>query len=675
LRVASGVIYLVFAVSIYKCSGGEGQIIERLSDEAYRSRAAVWIKHTDGGFFKDAPGSLEEMFVTSVEAGTPFQLWDRIVDVNGKVLADEWVARALRGMCKVKVRDINEKERTFDLEAPFPKIAVFHRTDFARKALSSAPRDARWNKDLALAVLALNSELDLAETAFARAKKNGFPAHVLGDYLGATILMRRRQFAASAALARKGIAASEGELIHRFARIEYWATTLSGGNKAAPANEAVPAGTLEAVRKDYASLFDAAMPSADKLATMLVREPYLGLCESNETRGFGPALKERLQRTAAFALQNTRLDGQLVGTLKPAVAALEFSAQVVVKPASTHSIYFTRHFTIGFLPIRKEEFGPSIRVNPDEGFFGVSFQDQSRLIFCNPYPELSGLALLPDLWTDFNAGKPHALRMILAGGAFEVFLDEKSVYRTPIGSELQSFIPVFRAQGMDFDIKQVNIQPLTKAAGKTPQAVVDVNAKLPRGDTRLHSACQQGTQKLLETLLAEGADINSLDNLGRTPAEAANDHFQDACAKYLMEKGTTKTLQLAIAYGTLEEVKSFCEKDPAALKKTKGMSPLHTAIKRKDAAILQVLLEKGADVNSVAHPMYGGMSAATFAVLNANTPALKTLLEKGALVNTKDSSGKTTLDWAKEVRAADDVIQLLQKYSKPIAPPKPPAEF
>jgi ankyrin repeat protein len=46
-----------------------------------------------------------------------------------------------------------------------------------------------------------------------------------------------------------------------------------------------------------------------------------------------------------------------------------------------------------------------------------------------------------------------------------------------------------------------------------------VNAKGVNGETPLHNAANKGPVELIELLIANGADVNSLDKQGRTPVD------------------------------------------------------------------------------------------------------------------------------------------------------------
>jgi ankyrin repeat protein len=75
------------------------------------------------------------------------------------------------------------------------------------------------------------------------------------------------------------------------------------------------------------------------------------------------------------------------------------------------------------------------------------------------------------------------------------------------------------------------------------QAGADVNAVDQVGRTPLHAAAERGQRELAAELLAKGARVNPRDEYGRTPlglAEAAGLGDRELMVKLLREKGGTE---------------------------------------------------------------------------------------------------------------------------------------
>ena len=117
---------------------------------------------------------------------------------------------------------------------------------------------------------------------------------------------------------------------------------------------------------------------------------------------------------------------------------------------------------------------------------------------------------------------------------------------------------------------------------------------------------------------------------------------------------------LAVEKGDKELVKILLEAgaDVEAVG-TFDRTPLARACDGNAVEIMQILLDKGADINKK-RAVDGGtvlMSAAA----NGRTEAVKLLLKKGADVNIKDGRGFTALTYAK-IWKRKDVIDLLRAH-------------
>lgn len=101
--------------------------------------------------------------------------------------------------------------------------------------------------------------------------------------------------------------------------------------------------------------------------------------------------------------------------------------------------------------------------------------------------------------------------------------------------------------------------------------------------------------------------------------------------------------------GKSEMVKAYLDKNPQALNE-KGLSmgiydwtPLHIAAKRGNLDIVQLLIERGAELNAL-NSM--GQTPLFLAVQGGHKDIANLLIERGAIVRIKDKFDKTPLDWA-----------------------------
>lgn len=227
--------------------------------------------------------------------------------------------------------------------------------------------------------------------------------------------------------------------------------------------------------------------------------------------------------------------------------------------------------------------------------------------------------------------------------------------------------------------------PLHNAASKGQLKVVefllangaDKNAKDKGGWTALRHAVVVGNRALVDSLLNKGVDVDAADVTGQTPLHSATArgfknlvevllaHKADVTAK--RNDGAT-SLHLATANGfksvaqTLLDAKADVDANSPRmiidLAGNRGFSgtPLHIAVAQKDRAMVELLLASKANVkatNSV------GDTPLHFAVGNGSTGIAELLLANGADVNARGDREKTPLLTAAENGSVEMVKLLL----------------
>jgi ankyrin repeat protein len=154
----------------------------------------------------------------------------------------------------------------------------------------------------------------------------------------------------------------------------------------------------------------------------------------------------------------------------------------------------------------------------------------------------------------------------------------------------------------------------------------------------LHFMAQFGLHQFLSDLLVksqenERSDLNVHDSLLRTPLSYAAEKGHEAVVKLLLEKGA--------------------ELESRAL----GVrTPLSWAAEKGREAVVKLLLEKGAELES---RDTRGRTPLSWAAENGREAAVKLLLEKGAELESRDTRGRTPLSWAAE-KGREAVVKLLQ---------------
>lgn len=141
----------------------------------------------------------------------------------------------------------------------------------------------------------------------------------------------------------------------------------------------------------------------------------------------------------------------------------------------------------------------------------------------------------------------------------------------PNAADGKGFTALYSAAGSDCGVS-------TAAALLSKGA--DPNVKNVYGQTALHQAASQGVPKIVELLLANKADVNSISSEGFTPLHAA------ACNG---KNDTRKTVVEIL----LKSGANVNAKIPRS-----GETPLHKAIFRGDVEVVKLLLDHGADVNA-----------------------------------------------------------------------------
>ena len=206
------------------------------------------------------------------------------------------------------------------------------------------------------------------------------------------------------------------------------------------------------------------------------------------------------------------------------------------------------------------------------------------------------------------------------------------------------------------------------------------------------TAAQTGNIEAVKQHLADGVDINSKSDIGRTPLDVALAFKQSLTAGLLRKHGgkirdelkAAESIEAAAELGNIEAVKQHLDDGTEVnVKDGNGRTPLHRAAWAGHKEIAELLITAGADVNAkdgdndtpldeavsevekeIADLLrkHGGKHGTIHsAVGGGDVEAVKEFLAAGADVNTKNKYGRTPLDLPIQ-QGKTETADLLRKH-------------
>jgi ankyrin repeat protein len=168
--------------------------------------------------------------------------------------------------------------------------------------------------------------------------------------------------------------------------------------------------------------------------------------------------------------------------------------------------------------------------------------------------------------------------------------------------------------------------------------------------------------KIAKMLINHGVDINDRNLAGKTAIDIARSYDNREIEELLKEAGAKATFNeenflIAVDRNEIENVKfSLTEGIDANAKNHKNKTALIIAVETKSPEMVGLLLEHGADVNTI----FGRRGKTLLMNVVGNVEIVKLLLKHGADLNAKDKSGKTALMEAVKSEAVATVKLLLK---------------
>jgi ankyrin repeat protein len=201
-------------------------------------------------------------------------------------------------------------------------------------------------------------------------------------------------------------------------------------------------------------------------------------------------------------------------------------------------------------------------------------------------------------------------------------------------------------------------------------AATSINSKDKKGETALiHAILGHGLFRsnwipidIVKTLVAAGADVNSVDSEGKSGLMyATSDSMQEEVVKFLIESGARvnevdsdghSVLMRAAKTASINDLQALLQagaRSSINLKDNKGETALTYAVSQYHGlvtSVTKILIEAGANVND-ANP--DGKTPLMSATQKNSWQVVQQLLSAGASVNAKDDKGRTALMYIQHV--------------------------
>lgn len=144
-------------------------------------------------------------------------------------------------------------------------------------------------------------------------------------------------------------------------------------------------------------------------------------------------------------------------------------------------------------------------------------------------------------------------------------------------------------------VREKNIELVKKLIKKG----ADINEKDIRSWTPLHWAADAGFMQITRLLIAKGATINNRDVFELQPLKIAEIRGHQNIVNALLA-GTRSDIFAATVLGNVNRIKTLLEEDPNRVAQggTANFTPLHIAVRAGHMQVVELLLDKGADINA-----------------------------------------------------------------------------
>lgn len=173
----------------------------------------------------------------------------------------------------------------------------------------------------------------------------------------------------------------------------------------------------------------------------------------------------------------------------------------------------------------------------------------------------------------------------------------------------------------------------------------DVNMLLPSGESALHLAVAFDRPRMVEMLIASGANPELRNRREQTPVHMARGNTLDVLLRFGVDTGVHDGLGATPLHHARRETALMLIDQGVDIeaRDRAGGTPLLRAVERGDHELVSLLVDYGADVN--ASDVRRGATAVHRAVARRDLDLIRYLLSHGAYINARDRYGSTPLDW------------------------------
>jgi len=203
----------------------------------------------------------------------------------------------------------------------------------------------------------------------------------------------------------------------------------------------------------------------------------------------------------------------------------------------------------------------------------------------------------------------------------------------------------------------------------------DVNARIKGNQTPLHWAALNGATKVTKLLIDHGAELDVRNGEGRTPFDIAFTNFKKDTALLLLSSGAhlspavDKDFNPPLVWALQRKQWDWIEILLAHgadinFPSPSGYAPLHMVAMKGDKPIAELLISKGANINSKTYKWLE--TPLHLAAQSGNFEVAKVLIAHGAIIEAEDCNHFTALhraagggNWEKVSEGHLKIVQLL----------------